>query len=338
MYLENTWYVAAWSDEVGERPLARRILGRPVVLFRGAGGRAAALDDCCPHRLAPLSLGEVDGDWLRCGYHGLAFDCAGTCQDVPGQDNIPRWARVRSYVLAEKWNLAWIWMGDPAAADPALIPDCPWLVAPDWSYSHGLIDYQCHYLLLIDNLLDLSHTTFTHKGTIGTDSSAANPVRAHRSNGTVHIERLMNDAAPSPMYRAVGGFEGNVDRWQRIAYEPPGNIIIDAGAVPAGSNDPSRGIDTRIINFLTPATDESVHHFWAFARNFAVGDPAMTDFIRQQIEVTFNEDRAVLDGQQARMSERPEQPLRDKNADTGLVLARRLLEERIEQEARLRRI
>ncbi len=333
MFLKNAWYAAGWSEEIVEAPLARRILDDPVVLFRGASGAAAALDDCCPHRMAPLSLGEVEGDHLRCGYHGLLFDCAGACVEVPGQANVPRWAKVHRYPLVERWRLAWIWMGDPEAADPDLIPDCPWLVSPDWAFSHGTVTYGCNYVLLIDNLLDLSHTTFTHKGTIGTESSAGNPVSATRQNGSVHIERQMKDAAPSKLYRACGDFDGNVDRWQKIAYAPPGNIIIDAGAVPAGSNDKSRGIDTRIINFLTPETDASVFHFWAFARDFARDDPAMTDFIKDKIEVTFNEDKLVLDRQQEMVAARPHQRLFDKNADTGVVLARRLLDERLTAEA-----
>ncbi len=333
MFVKNAWYAAGWSEEIEAAPLPRRILDQPVVLYRGASGTAAALDDCCPHRMAPLSLGTVEGDRLRCGYHGLLFDCAGTCVEVPGQATVPRWAKVRSYPLVERWRLAWIWMGEPDAADPDLIPHCPWLDSPDWAFSHGTVTYGCNYVLLVDNLLDLSHTTFTHKGTIGTESSATNPVTSTRENGTVRIERQMKDAAPSKLYQACGNFEGNVDRWQKIAYEPPGNIVIDAGAVPAGSNDRSRGIDTRIINYLTPETGESVFHFWAFARDFALDDPAMTSFIKEKIEVTFNEDKRVLDRQQEMVTARPQQRLFDKQADTGIVLARRLLDERLKAEA-----
>jgi vanillate O-demethylase monooxygenase subunit len=76
-----------------------------VALFRIESGKAAAFDDCCPHRMVPLSRGTVEGESLRCGYHGLRFDCSGSCVEVPGQVNIPPRAKVRSYPLVERQHL-----------------------------------------------------------------------------------------------------------------------------------------------------------------------------------------------------------------------------------------
>ena len=332
-YIRDAWYVAAWGEELTDTPLARSILGEPVALYRGDSGVVGALEDCCPHRMAQLSQGVVEGDNLRCGYHGLMFDCTGTCKEIPGQPNIPPRAHARHYPLVERWNLVWIWMGDPAAANPDLIPEWLWLDHPKWAFSHGIIQYDCNYILLVDNLIDLSHTTFVHKQTIGTYDVARTPVKTERRNGTVYVERIMNDTTPSPLYRKAGGFEGKVDRWQKIFYEAPGNIVIEAGAVPVGTNDPSRGIDTRIINYLTPETENSVFHFWAFARDFALDDSDMTEMLAGQITLTFNEDKVLLDGQQVNLTARPSQRLLDNNADSGVVMARRLLAERLAAEA-----
>ena len=74
MWLRNCWQVAAFSSEIGSAPLARTVIGEPIVFFRLASGDAVALADRCPHRLAPLSLGRVVGDQIQCGYHGLRFD------------------------------------------------------------------------------------------------------------------------------------------------------------------------------------------------------------------------------------------------------------------------
>jgi phenylpropionate dioxygenase-like ring-hydroxylating dioxygenase large terminal subunit len=84
-YLRNVWYMAGWADEiVGEAMLSRRLLGRPVLLFRrAADGLVTALDDRCPHRFAPLSRGTRTGDQIICGYHGLQFDASGACVRNP---------------------------------------------------------------------------------------------------------------------------------------------------------------------------------------------------------------------------------------------------------------
>ena len=120
-FVHDSWYVAAWDHEIGADALfARQLLGKPLVFFRTAAGAVVALDDRCCHRAAPLSIGRKEGDCVRCQYHGLKFDASGTCVDMPGQDRIPLQARVRSYPVVERNRFVWVWMGDPALADPAL--------------------------------------------------------------------------------------------------------------------------------------------------------------------------------------------------------------------------
>ena len=78
-FLENCWYVASWADELTREPLGRTLLDRPIVLYRQVDGTPVALEDRCCHRALPLSLGTIEGDDLRCGYHGLKFDGQGVC-------------------------------------------------------------------------------------------------------------------------------------------------------------------------------------------------------------------------------------------------------------------
>ena len=237
-FLENFWYAAGWSDEITSAPLARRILDRPVALFRTEGGKAAAFDDCCPHRMVPLSRGRVEGETLRCGYHGLRFDCSGKCVEIPGQASIPPRAKVLSYPLVERWKLAWIWMGDPAKADPALIPELPWLGSPEWVDSHGTHRLRLQLRAaarqpdrsLAHHLRAPAHDRHRRRGKDGGED--------HGRCGRVLVERYMNDTEPSIMYRKIGGFTGKVNRWQKIEFTPPTNIVIDAGAVPAGDRRP----------------------------------------------------------------------------------------------------
>lgn len=326
MFLTNYWYAAAWASEITSAPLARTILDRPIALFRTESGALGAFDDCCPHRMAPLSFGSVVGETLRCGYHGLRFDCGGKCVEIPGQASIPPRAKVRAYPTVERWKLAWIWMGQPAAADPAAIPALTWLDDPEWDFSHGTVVYDCNHVLLCDNLMDLSHTTFTHRRTIGTDDVARTGVTTKATADTVLVERMMRNTEPSPFYKTIGGFTERVDRWQKIEYTPPTSIVIDAGAVPAGTNDRSRGIDTRIINMITPETPTRTFQFWAFARNFRVGDDALTRWIADAIVLTFNEDKTIIDAQQRNVTARPNQRMLDNNADAGVVLMRQAMD------------
>jgi len=85
MFPKNAWYVACTPDEIDDKPLGRRICGESIVLYRGPDGKAAALEDFCPHRGAPLSLGSVTEGKLVCGYHGLEMGCDGKAIAMPGQ-------------------------------------------------------------------------------------------------------------------------------------------------------------------------------------------------------------------------------------------------------------
>ncbi len=129
-YPLNAWYAAAWSHEITRALTPRTICDTDIVLYRRGDGGLAALEDACWHRLVPLSLGCLRGDDVVCGYHGLAFDAAGRCTHMPAQATINPSARVRAYPVAERHRLVWVWPGDPALADPALVPDMHWNDSP----------------------------------------------------------------------------------------------------------------------------------------------------------------------------------------------------------------
>jgi len=122
-YVRNTWYVAGWAQDFAiEKPVGMTLLGEPIVIWRGADNVLTALEDRCVHRLAPLSLGRCEGAKLRCMYHGLLYERTGAVCEIPGQEQIPPHARARSYPVREKHSWVWVWMGEAAACDEALIP------------------------------------------------------------------------------------------------------------------------------------------------------------------------------------------------------------------------
>ncbi len=114
----NAWYAASWDHEIKHALTARTLCGTDVVLYRRSDGQVAALEDACWHRLLPLSLGHLRDDEVVCGYHGLIFNAAGRCTYMPAQETINPSACVRAYPVIEKHRLIWLWMGDPALADP----------------------------------------------------------------------------------------------------------------------------------------------------------------------------------------------------------------------------
>ena len=114
IFLKNCWYVAAWDHElIDGTKLARTILEKPVVIYQGESGQVVALADRCCHRGAPLSMGRIEGDCIRCMYHGMKFEPSGKCIQIPGQDTIPPKLGVRSYPVVAHDHLVWIWMGTP---------------------------------------------------------------------------------------------------------------------------------------------------------------------------------------------------------------------------------
>jgi len=336
MFLKNCWYVAAWDHELSGGFLARTILGDPVVLFRSGDGAPVALEDRCCHRHMPLSEGRLVGDTLQCGYHGLTFAFDGTCVGIPGQTAIPPDARVKSYPIIERYRWVWIWMGDPALADAALIPDYHWNDDPDW-VSYGDVYYvEGDYRLLIDNLMDLSHIQFLHASTLGASTDMNAVISIERDEENVTVSRWVLDTPPAPIYAEALNTNGHVDRWQNITFTPPSHVVIDAGSAIAGTGAPqgdrSQGVETYSNHTLTPETDQSTHYFWHHARNFRMDDEALTDRLRQMFSSALQEDVVAIGAQQRAMNRRPDAPEIDINSDNCSIQTRRLLESRITAE------
>ena len=333
----NAWYAAAWDVEVKRALLPRTICGKPVVMYRKTDGQVAALADACWHRLVPLSRGRLDGDEVICGYHGLAFNAQGRCTYMPSQETINPSACVKSYPVAEKHRFIWLWPGDPALADPALIPDLHWNKDPDWAGDGGLIKVNCDYRLVLDNLMDLTHETFVHGSTIGNAAVAEAPFETTHGDKTVTVTRWMRDIDPPPFWRGQLQKPGNVDRWQIITFQSPATIAIDVGVAPTGTGAPegdrSQGVNGMVINTITPETDKTCHYFWAFARNYRRDDQALTTQLREGVSGIFREDEEILEAQQKAMDDNPGRIFYNLNIDSGSMWMRRLIERQIRNEA-----
>ena len=328
MFLRNSWYVAAWDREVGQGLLARTILNEPVVLYRTPSGVPVALEDRCCHRHLPLSMGRLEGDRLRCGYHGLVFDTQGRCVEIPGQESVPPQARVRAYPVVEKYHWVWIWMGDAHRADPSLIPNWWWAEHKDWEFTRpDRAHLKCNYQLIADNVLDVTHLAYVHASSIGAPSITEFPASVEREQNLVRLTRWIRDRPPPPLYQKAGGFAGNVDRWQIVEHTPPCFTVNFAGC-----EDGERRIELMALSAPTPETAKTTHYFFGFLRNFGLADPGMENIFSADMVKVFNEDFPVLEAQQRMLDLKPGAPKVDIKVDAAPLAARRMLDALIARE------
>lgn len=336
----NAWYAAAYDVEVGRSLLARTICKQKVVMFRKLDGSVAALEDACWHRLLPLSMGRLDGDEVTCGYHGLVFNAAGRCTHMPSQETLNPSACVRTFPVAQRHRLVWIWPGDPALADLSMIPDLHWNDDPAWAADGKMIPVNCDYRLVIDNLMDLTHETFVHGSSIGSRDVAEAPFVATHNERTATVIRWMEGIKAPPFWagqlKHARQYGGAVDRWQIIRFEAPSTVTIDVGVAVAGTGaaggNRSQGVNGYVLNTITPETDTTCHYFWAFARNYCLDEQRLTHELREGVARIFREDEYILEAQQMAIDEHPDHCFYNLNIDAGSMWARRLIDQMIERE------
>ncbi len=339
-FVRNAWYVACWPDEIDEGILARTILGEPMVLFRDADRKARALEDRCCHRAAPLHYGKLVEGGLQCGYHGLVFDGAGKCVDIPGQEIVPSIAAVRAFPIVERNRIVWIWMGDPALADESKIVAYPWHDDDaKWPYCKDVMHIKCNYALMVDNLMDLTHLAYVHTKTIGGNPSAHVNAKMdiERTPGGTKYIRWLDNSTPPPTYVKACGFTGAVDRWQEFEYVAPAAVLQWTGALDVGKgahdNRDQPGFHLRILHAITPVSETSCIYFWSAANGYRQDDPAATPQLYSEIKPTFVEDVGIIEGQQARLDSDPGRSLVRIRADNALSLARQALRAMLAAEA-----
>lgn len=349
MFLRNCWYAAGFSDEFGRALLPRTYLNEPVVIYRTREGKPVALEDRCAHRRLPLSMGKLIDDSVECGYHGLVYDCAGTCTKIPGQESIPPAARVRTYPVVDRHNYLWIWPGDPARADPALIPDYSFIDDAGPHVMRIKLHLKCNYQLAVDNLLDLSHLAYVHATTTGSPSLAEDAVvRTVREGEKVLIKRWVRNVAPSRTFVDFGGYKDRVNLWQVSEYQAPSYIRVSYGS--SDANVPMReDADIwsqgqwgfKVLHGLTPETDRTSHQFRYVTYDARQTAPEQIAEFNRQCDQIIKEDQVIFAIQQQAIDDDPRglsaqemkssAPIR---ADQGLMTARRILERRLEQEAK----
>lgn len=214
----DDWYVACESRELRAKPLARVVLGIPLVLFRDGEGAAGALLDRCPHRGVPLSLGRVADGQLECGYHGWRFDRGGTVRRVPALC-APHEAKgrcTRSFPVREVDGFVWVW--PDADTEPTREPyRFPHLDDDRYSTVVDQVDAHGSMHAVAENALDVPHTAFLHSGLFRGDGARNRiEVVVRRWHDRVEAEYIGEPRPPGVVGRLLAPGGGVVRHFDRF--------------------------------------------------------------------------------------------------------------------------
>lgn len=318
-FLKNAWYVVALSPDVEHSLKPVTVLGETIVLYRKNDGTPVALEDACPHRKLPLSMGRIKGDAVECGYHGLTFDCSGKCIDAATQERIPPFARVRSFPVRDRYGLLWIWMGDPERAALHAIHEIDHHDDPSWNMTRGdSLLCKCNYLWMVDNLLDPSHVAWVHRTSFAGAGTDNTPLQISTNPDGVVASRWMMDKPPPPFYAPLVKFSGNADRLQHYEVLYPSLGVNKGIYTPAGKGGAHMADDAQTYrmvsyNFLTPIDEDTTHYFWLQHRNTDPHDEDLTRRNAAGARAAFEEDRVILEAVHRGMKNKTTQT-------TGLLL------------------
>ncbi|MDE1180209.1 aromatic ring-hydroxylating dioxygenase subunit alpha [Paraburkholderia sp.] len=182
----DNWYPLAWSHEVKRgKTHGVKFAGEPIVLVRTESGSVFALEDRCAHRQVPLHQGVVDGESIRCCYHGWTYDCSGKCIDVPylGKERLPN--GVRSYPCKEVEGLIFVFPGSAVLADETPLPQLGSVADKAYKTRRFGREVACHYSFMHENLMDMNHQ-FLHRRQMG--QMKARSLGRRRGDGWVEVD------------------------------------------------------------------------------------------------------------------------------------------------------
>lgn len=165
----NYWYPVGWASQLKPGDIMPVVIWQQAIaVYRDEQGQIHALEDACPHKGIALHKGKVQGCHLTCAYHGWEFNGNGECVGIPylpeGQ-KLPR-AQARSYPVQEKYNLIWLFPGDPTLAASQDLPHVPEFDHPDYLMIPLAAHMQSHFSICNENAMDVFHG-FLHQNLQG---------------------------------------------------------------------------------------------------------------------------------------------------------------------------
>ena len=337
-FLKNTWYMMGWANELSASGalVHRKVAGEPILAYRLTNGDVAAIQDRCAHRFVPLHKGRQVGDTIECGYHGLCFGADGQCVKNPVDGApIPKAAKVRVFPLVERYSALWVWLGKPELADPDAIPDFSFLVDPKRSVVAGCTVTQASADLAIDNLSDLTHVQYVHREFQASEAFPRLKVEVQQDGHCVTTRLILPGGRPPPFFTNALPESQPFDFVFDARWNAPSLIKLTFKAYAPGDRTTPL-LNAISAHIVSAQTASSCHYFYANARDFALGDPAIDEKVREWQRIGFSEqDKPMLEAQQANIGDADLMSLGPVllGTDAGSVRIRRTFKALVEAEA-----
>jgi vanillate O-demethylase monooxygenase subunit len=310
--LRDFWYPVARSSDLADRPLGARILDEPIVVWR-TGGRVVAFKDLCIHRGTRLSLGSIDGERLRCAYHGWCYDAEGAVTEIPAtprERGIPAKARAIAYRCTERYGLVFVCLGNPRQP----VYEVPEFEQPEFkTHILGGAYWKTGAARSLENFIDEAHLPWVHPGQLG-----------NRQNPPVIPSREVQVKDGDFYFEFYSECQNRLDPSRTTVNLLTYHVVLPYTLYHENvSPDGERVIDL----FMTaPVSESETVRYMVVARNFALEEPA-EKFI-QFTSRLWEQDRVVVE------SQRPEElpldlaeELHVRGPDDPSVVYRRLLRE-----------
>lgn len=341
--LYEHWYVAGLAAEFGREPVGRTLLEKSVVFYRTEAGALVALQNRCLHRSYPLSESKLSGDNIVCGYHGIEYSPDGAIRNVPCQTQCPK-GKLRKYPTQELGPFVFIWMGNPDHADPAKLPEMPYLERTDCLSVHDAKHIEGNYLLMQDNLNDLTHFIFIHANTFGAAENSIDgtfldhPVVFEDRNGITGCYRSIDQTElvqldlPPEQRAAVG--DRKLRNWNGGVSHSPG---VWLGENFVHVDDPAPGhpesYKTYINHYLTPEKHDTCHYWYSITIDYMKPDPAMAALSNQFVGAAFHEDVVAVNHMQKLLTDDTSEydEINIKGDKSGVLFRRKILEWALEE-------
>lgn len=280
--LRRCWHPVAFGHQVASSPIARRVLGTPIVAWRDPAGRVAAALDRCPHRWARLSAGTVIDGLLSCPYHGWRFDSTGAAVEIPQREPdraIPPGAHLDTVAVQERFGMVWV------SLDPS--PDFGLPTIPEFDDDRfraievGVVTYETSAAAVIDNNTDATHVAFVHAPSFGADQDPRIATsRVDRTEFGVEIASDDMSVARTPTTRQPGTRRAVTQMW--LPFTQVGRMSYSDGSTHI------------LVKGCCPVDDDRTDVHLAVLRN-DVDDPADAEAVIAFELGVEREDKSILD-------------------------------------------